>query len=47
MENLQPGAVIVFHDSIKAKEKLMYALPRFLEHALGQGYSFESLNENL
>jgi len=46
-ENLQPGAVIVFHDSIKAKEKLMYALPRFLEHALGQGYSFESLNENL
>jgi len=47
MENLEPGSVIVFHDSIKAKEKLMYALPVFLEHALGQGYSFESLNEDL
>ena len=45
--NLRPGAIIVFHDSIKAREKMLYALPRFIEHALGQGYTFETLNANL
>jgi len=42
-ENLEPGAIIVFHDSIKAREKLMYALPRFIEYVRAEGYSFEKL----
>lgn len=45
--SLRPGAIIVFHDSIKAREKMLFALPRFIEHALGQGYMFEILNEKL
>lgn len=45
--NLEPGAIVVFHDSIKAKEKLEYALPRFIEHALTTGYKFGVLNHNL
>jgi len=45
--NLEPGSVIVFHDSIKAREKLLYALPGFLEHALSQGYSFETLSHEM
>ena len=47
VNNLSPGSIIVFHDSVKAREKMLYALPRFIEHALGQGYSFEVLNEKL
>jgi peptidoglycan-N-acetylglucosamine deacetylase len=35
-----PGAVIVFHDSLKACERLEYALPKFIEYCLTEGYSF-------
>ena len=45
--SLEPGAIIVFHDSIKAREKMLFALPRFIEYALGQGYRFEVLHEQL
>jgi peptidoglycan-N-acetylglucosamine deacetylase len=44
---LEPGSVLVFHDSVKAREKLLFALPRFIEYALGQGYRFGVLNEKL
>ena len=37
------GSIVVFHDSIKAGEKMFYALPRFLDHFLEKGYRFESL----
>jgi len=37
------GAIIVFHDSIKAIEKVRYALPRFIDHFLDAGYRFETL----
>ncbi|MCC9137503.1 polysaccharide deacetylase family protein [Pontibacter silvestris] len=39
----QSGSIIVFHDSLKAKRNMMYALPRFLEHFTSLGYSFETL----
>jgi len=42
-QNTHDGAVIVFHDSIKAKEKVLYALPKFLEHYSDLGYSFDSI----
>ena len=31
--NLKPGSIIVFHDSVKAKENMLYALKGLLEHA--------------
>lgn len=37
---VRPGSIIVFHDSIKAERNLMYALPRFIESCLEEGYSF-------
>jgi len=43
-ENLLPGSIIVFHDSVKAKKNLLTALPGFIEYALSEGYSFEALN---
>ncbi len=34
------GSIVVFHDSIKAKERMFYALPRFIEECLKRNYSF-------
>jgi len=45
LENAVPGSIIVFHDSLKAKEKVLYALPRVLEHYSQLGYRFEVLPE--
>jgi peptidoglycan/xylan/chitin deacetylase (PgdA/CDA1 family) len=37
------GSVVVFHDSEKAGERMLYALPKTLEHFSNQGYSFKAL----
>ncbi|HEU5289625.1 MAG TPA: polysaccharide deacetylase family protein, partial [Cyclobacteriaceae bacterium] len=39
----RPGSIIVFHDSLKAERNMMYALPRYIEHFLEQGYTFKAL----
>lgn len=38
-----PGSVVVFHDSIKAREKVLYALPRYLEYLAQNNYSTQTL----
>lgn len=43
MKHAKPGSIIVFHDSIKAKEKMQYALPKVLAHFSAQGYKFAAL----
>ncbi|MCZ2101586.1 MAG: polysaccharide deacetylase family protein [Chitinophagales bacterium] len=40
----KPGSIIVFHDSIKAQEKLTYVLPRVLKHLADNGFCSESLD---
>lgn len=37
------GAIVVFHDSEKACERMMYALPKVLEALSTQGYSFKKI----
>jgi peptidoglycan-N-acetylglucosamine deacetylase len=37
------GSIIVFHDSVKAEKNLTYALPRFIEHFLDQGFTFSKI----
>lgn len=37
------GSIIVFHDNIKAKPRVLYALPLAIDHWLKEGYSFETL----
>ncbi len=39
----KPGSIVLFHDSIKAKENLFYALPRFIEHCLRKGWGFKQI----
>lgn len=41
------GSIIVFHDSIKAWDKLSYALPKALDWLLEQGYTFATISEGL
>jgi len=37
------GSVIVFHDSVKASDKMLYALPQVLDHFSKLGYAFGKL----
>jgi len=37
------GSIIVFHDSLKAKDKLQYVLPKVLSHFSKEGYTFKNL----
>ena len=43
LNNTKSGSIIVFHDSPKAEEKLLYVLPRLLECYSKQGYEFLSV----
>ncbi|WP_425656673.1 polysaccharide deacetylase family protein [Tenacibaculum ascidiaceicola] len=43
LENAQNGSVIVFHDSIKASDKLYYALPKVLKEFSQRGYDFKAI----
>jgi len=43
ISNAEPGSVIVFHDSLKAQQRVQYALPRVLEHFSAKGFKFEKL----
>lgn len=38
----RPGSIITFHDSLKSKDKLYYALPRSIEWLRSQGYEFKT-----
>ena len=37
------GSIVVFHDSLKAKDRMLRALPRVLQHFSNEGYVFETL----
>jgi peptidoglycan/xylan/chitin deacetylase (PgdA/CDA1 family) len=43
LRNVRPGSIIVFHDSLKAAEKVLYALPRVLAYFTERGYEFKSI----
>ncbi|NTW24359.1 MAG: polysaccharide deacetylase family protein [Lentimicrobium sp.] len=40
IQHTTDGSIVVFHDSIKAADRLFYALPGFLEYFSGKGYRF-------
>lgn len=41
--NASSGSIIVFHDSKKASQRMLYALPKTLNHFSKQGYVFKSI----
>ena len=44
INNAGKGSIVVFHDSLKAEDKLKYVLPRVLEHFSNEGYNFDKLS---
>ncbi|MCG7500906.1 polysaccharide deacetylase family protein [Tenacibaculum sp. Mcav3-52] len=44
LRNVENGSIIVFHDSIKASDKLYYVLPKVLEEFSLQGYKFKAIS---
>jgi peptidoglycan-N-acetylglucosamine deacetylase len=45
VQNSRNGSVIVFHDSIKASERLRYCLPRVLDYYSSRGFKFLPLKQ--
>ena len=43
IKNVKNGSIVVFHDSVKAFDKLQVVLPKVLEHFNEKGYSFKSI----
>lgn len=43
IKHTEAGSIVLFHDSIKANERMSYTLPRFLEHFSAQGFQFSKL----
>ena len=43
IENTTAGSIVVFHDSVKAFDRMNFALPRMLEHFSKLGYSFKAI----
>jgi peptidoglycan/xylan/chitin deacetylase (PgdA/CDA1 family) len=46
LNNARHGSIVVFHDSLKAWEKLQYVLPKVLAHFAAEGYRFRRLEES-
>lgn len=43
VDNLEPGSIVVFHDSLKAEQNLRYTLPKVLEFTANKGWKCEAL----
>ena len=43
LENTKEGSIIVFHDSVKAGERMKYALPKVLKAFSDKGYVFRGI----
>ncbi len=46
IENIEPGSIVVFHDSAKAWERMSYALPLVLEHCRKMNWKLATLPIN-
>ena len=43
LKNSKPGSIVVFHDSIKASEKIKEVLPKVLEYYFQRGFEFKAI----
>ncbi|MCZ8230099.1 polysaccharide deacetylase family protein [Flavobacterium sp.] len=41
ISSVQPGSIIVFHDSLKAEKNLKYTLPKTINYLKQKGFTFE------
>jgi len=45
IRNARPGSIIVFHDSLKAADNVLHALPEVLKYFTQKGIEFSNLQE--
>lgn len=43
LKNTGKGSIVVFHDSVKAVENMLFALPLFLQYFTDKGFKFQAL----
>ena len=43
IQNIQPGSIVVFHDSLKAEKKLRHVLPKVLKHISDKGWKCDRI----
>jgi len=43
IKNVKGGDIVLFHDSLKARDRMQYALPRALEYWNKEGFEFRAL----
>jgi peptidoglycan/xylan/chitin deacetylase (PgdA/CDA1 family) len=41
------GSIVVFHDSLKAKDRMLYSLPKVLEHFSKRNFVFKSITPEI
>lgn len=46
LSNIEPGSIVVFHDSEKAWDRMSYALPHVLEYCKKQNWQLKALPNN-
>ena len=44
LNNTENGSIVLFHDSLKARDRMEYALPQALEYWCKEGYEFKPYN---
>jgi peptidoglycan/xylan/chitin deacetylase (PgdA/CDA1 family) len=44
IKNIEPGSIVVFHDSLKAENNLRYSLPKVLEYINKKGWKCEAIS---
>ncbi len=44
IQNTKEGSIVVMHDSIKAKEKIYYSLPKILSYFKEKGFAFSAIS---
>lgn len=45
VNNITPGSIVVFHDSVKAQNNMLFALEQSLRHLSREGYIFRALSD--
>lgn len=46
-KNTGSGSIVVFHDSVKAADRVLHALPKVLDYFTEQNYAFASLRHSM
>ncbi|GAB5401160.1 MAG: polysaccharide deacetylase family protein [Aureisphaera sp.] len=44
LKHIKPGSIVVFHDSIKAEDRLTYALPKVLDFIREKGWKSDGIS---